>query len=70
MREMSRRTGSSRDQPMTKSRTDSTISCPGIRVLAFENTKVAVAPRAAHQAIVHHGDLDPDAVIADLLETQ
>ena len=37
----------------------------GHRVLAFENTN-AVAHHAAHQAIVHHGDLDPDTIIADL----
>lgn len=37
----------------------------GHGVLAFENTN-RVAHFAAHQAIVHHGDLDPDALIADL----
>ncbi|MDF3311665.1 pitrilysin family protein [Rhodococcus sp. T2V] len=37
----------------------------GRRVLAFEDT-YTVALHAAHQAIVHHGDLDPDALIADL----
>ncbi|MCX5046375.1 insulinase family protein [Aldersonia sp. NBC_00410] len=37
----------------------------GRGVLAFENT-YRVADNAAHQGIVHRGDLDPDALIADL----
>ena len=37
----------------------------GHRVLAFETSNV-VAHHVAHEAIVHHGDLDPDTIIADL----
>ncbi|WP_068272912.1 M16 family metallopeptidase [Aldersonia kunmingensis] len=37
----------------------------GHGVLAFENT-LRVANNAAHQGIVYRGDLDPDALIADL----
>ena len=37
----------------------------GHRVLAFEASNV-VAHHVADEAIVHHGDLDPDAIIADL----
>jgi predicted Zn-dependent peptidase len=37
----------------------------GARAIAFENTG-AVARQAAQQAIVYHGDIDPDASIAAL----